>query len=33
MAHFNMNSGLFYLKASGRTINLMQRLESRLSKV
>eukprot|EP00873_Tetraselmis_striata_P028570 jgi/Tetstr1/448834/TSEL_036060.t1 len=30
--HFNLNSGLFYLRANERTIDLMQRLETRLSK-
>jgi len=30
--HFNFNSGLFYLRANERTIELMQRLETRLSK-
>jgi len=30
--HFNMNSGLFYLKANDRTIELMQRLETRLNR-
>ena len=30
--HFNMNSGLFYLKANERTIELMQRLETRLNR-
>mmetsp|Transcript_11613 Transcript_11613/g.20910 ORF Transcript_11613/g.20910 Transcript_11613/m.20910 type:complete len:402 (-) Transcript_11613:357-1562(-) len=30
--HFNMNSGLFYLRANKRTIELMTRLETRLSK-
>lgn len=29
--HFNMNSGLFYLRANPRTISLMKRLEYRLS--
>ena len=32
MAHFNMNSGLFYLRSNERTIGLMQRLETRLAK-
>lgn len=31
-SHFNMNSGLFYLRANERTIRLMQRLETRLSR-
>eukprot|EP01026_Neomeris_dumetosa_P070884 TRINITY_DN711_c0_g1_i6.p1 TRINITY_DN711_c0_g1~~TRINITY_DN711_c0_g1_i6.p1 ORF type:complete len:385 (-),score=39.05 TRINITY_DN711_c0_g1_i6:233-1357(-) len=30
--HFNLNSGLFYLRANERTVELMQRLETRLSK-
>lgn len=30
--HFNLNSGLFYLKANERTIELMRRLDDRLSK-
>lgn len=33
MKHFNFNSGLFYLRANNRTIDLMTRLETRLSKV
>jgi hypothetical protein len=32
MSHFNMNSGLFYLRANPRTIELMQRLETRLAR-
>jgi hypothetical protein len=32
MTHFNMNSGLFYLRANARTIDLMQRLEARLAR-
>ncbi|GFH15326.1 glycosyltransferase, partial [Haematococcus lacustris] len=30
--HFNMNSGLFYLRANKRTLELLVRLETRLSK-
>ncbi|GIL62084.1 hypothetical protein Vafri_16376 [Volvox africanus] len=30
--HFNMNSGLFYIKANNRTLELLTRLETRLSK-
>jgi hypothetical protein len=30
--HFNLNSGLFYMKANPRTVELMERLEKRLSK-
>lgn len=30
--HFNLNSGLFYVKANARTVDLMTRLEGRLSK-
>mmetsp|Transcript_39767 Transcript_39767/g.88392 ORF Transcript_39767/g.88392 Transcript_39767/m.88392 type:complete len:376 (-) Transcript_39767:607-1734(-) len=30
--HFNLNSGLFYLKANERTLDLMTRLDDRLSK-
>jgi hypothetical protein len=29
---FNLNSGLFYIKSNPRTIELMQRLETRLSR-
>jgi hypothetical protein len=29
---FNMNSGLFYIKSNPRTIELMQRLETRLAR-
>jgi hypothetical protein len=32
MTHFNMNSGLFYLRANPRTVELMQRLETRLAR-
>jgi hypothetical protein len=32
MTHFNMNSGLFYLRATPRTLDLMRRLERRLSR-
>uniref|UniRef100_A0A383W2G0 Nucleotide-diphospho-sugar transferase domain-containing protein n=1 Tax=Tetradesmus obliquus TaxID=3088 RepID=A0A383W2G0_TETOB len=31
-SHFNLNSGLFYLAANPRTVELMQRLETRLSR-
>eukprot|EP00879_Flechtneria_rotunda_P018582 GHRR01019498.1.p1 GENE.GHRR01019498.1~~GHRR01019498.1.p1 ORF type:complete len:352 (+),score=74.77 GHRR01019498.1:376-1431(+) len=31
-SHFNLNSGLFYLKPNPRTVELMQRLETRLSR-
>lgn len=30
--HFNLNSGLFYLMANERTLDLLVRLETRLSK-
>lgn len=30
--HFNLNSGLFYLRSNNRTLNLVSRLEDRLSK-
>lgn len=30
--HFNLNSGLFYLKSNNRTISLMKRLEARLNR-
>jgi hypothetical protein len=30
--HFNLNSGLFYVKANERTVDLMKRLDTRLSK-
>lgn len=30
--HFNLNSGLFYVRANNRTIELMQRLDTRLAK-
>ncbi|KAI8462685.1 MAG: nucleotide-diphospho-sugar transferase-domain-containing protein [Monoraphidium minutum] len=32
MSHFNMNSGLFYLRCNQRTVDLMQRLETRLAR-
>eukprot|EP00882_Tetradesmus_deserticola_P008116 GHRQ01008551.1.p1 GENE.GHRQ01008551.1~~GHRQ01008551.1.p1 ORF type:complete len:388 (+),score=149.73 GHRQ01008551.1:453-1616(+) len=31
-SHFNLNSGLFYVAANPRTVELMQRLEARLSR-
>lgn len=31
-SHFNLNSGLFYVAANVRTIELMERLESRLAR-
>lgn len=31
-SHFNLNSGLFYVRANHRTVELMQRLETRLAK-
>lgn len=31
-SHFNLNSGLFYVAANLRTIELMERLETRLSR-
>ena len=30
--HFNMNSGLFYVRANERTLDMMSRLEQRLAK-
>lgn len=32
MKHFNLNSGLFYLRANDRTVDLMHRLETRLAR-